>query len=564
MRLRLATIALTSLVSLPPLTAAATPGPATTVVVGNSNVPESVALARQYAAARDLPPGQVCLLDVEDVEDIDLASYRADFLEPLRACLDATPGTLERIEAAVIVRGLPLRVRIPVADATQVVSLAAALMLWETTRAGSAVLGENPGATVDCGRPCYGPAWRNPYRRSAFESGWSAEVGEITWRPLLVTMLHGRTYEDAARLLDSALAAEAMDPALGEMLFMDGRDSARGVLDVQYDRVIADLRGLGFTAERVPFDPDLAGRTLSSFVTGTATLGATIEGNTFLPGTLVDNLTSFGAGPVNFRETGESQVSIARWVALGVAGVHGTVAEPLNRAFPDRTFLVRYVLGATLAEAYHSSLPNAYWRNLVLGDAIAAPHARRPTVELTGVADGSRIAGAETIRVTATDIVPDRGVASVTAYLDGVQVAMSTGDTLEHCLVAPAGDEQQLLIVARAGEDPAGDRIFRPKGWLAITLSSDGVSTDCAEPQPDGGLADGGVAEGGIAVADGGLDAGADGPSGEGCGCRVFGARPGGMPAAFFMAAVLLARRRRSAARSARGRRSAATTPRAG
>ncbi len=532
-----------SVLILLPSVALATPGPATTVVIANVNVPESVALAERYASERAIPPGQVCSLDVEDVEDVDLADYETAFLAPLRACLDATPGTRERIEAAVLIRGLPLRVRVPVGARTRLVSLAAALMLWDSTLMGAPLLGSEPGSTLDCGgTPCYGPAWRNPYRGFPFESGWTVDASGVTWRPLLVTMLHGRTYASAGGLLTSALDAERLGPPSGEMLFMDGRDPARGVLDAQYDGVIAELEAAGFTATRVAFDPDLAGRTLASFVTGTATIGATIEGNTFEPGSLTDNLTSFGAVPENFRATGERQVSIARWVERGVAGAHGTVAEPLNRAFPHRRFLLEYTLGATLAESYHSMMPNAYWRNLVLGDPMAAPYAMRPEVVLTGLADGERFAGARRIEVTASDPLSTRGVASITAYLDGVEVGRSDTDALELCLVADVGDDQQLLIVARAGEDPDDVRVWQPKGWLAITISSDGTETECSSADAGVVTDDGGTVglDGGVG---GGLDGGVEPPVDGGCACRTQ-ARSGGSFAWLGLVALLLVRRR--------------------
>lgn len=520
-----------------PSLAHATPGPDTVVVIANANVPESVALAERYAAARGVPTSQVCLLDVADVEDIDLAEYEATLLEPLRACLDRTSGVRARIEAALLVRGVPLRVRIPVATGNQVVSLAAALGLWDSNELGVPLLGRPPGMDAMCGASaCYAATWRNAYRGFPFESGWSADVGGVEWRPILVTMLHGRSYADAERLLESALTAEAMASPTSEFLFMEGADPARGVLDTNYDGVITSLEALGMTATRVPFDTALTGRTLASFMTGTASLGDTIELNTYLPGSIVDNLTSVGAVPQNFRETGESQVSIARWVAMGVAGVHGTVAEPLNNCFPHRRLVVAYAEGATLAEAYHMNMPYTYWRNLVLGDPMAAPHATRPLVELSGVMDGERLGGAVPITVSASDAL-GRGVASVVAYVDGVEIARVDGDRLEHCLSVPAGDDHQLLLVARAAADPAEVHIWEPKGWLSVTLHSDSGSLECRPPDA-GVVTDGGVLDAGLV----------DDPMSGGCSCRASrGADPrGGLH--FGLAAVVLAlgRRRRS------------------
>ncbi|HJL16777.1 MAG TPA: TIGR03790 family protein [Sandaracinaceae bacterium LLY-WYZ-13_1] len=534
---------------LAPSAAAATPGPDTVAVVGNANVPESVALAERYAEARDVPANQVCLLDVEDVETVSLEAYRTDFLEPLRTCLDGG-GARERIEAVLLVRGVPLRVTVP-DGGDRPVSLAAALMLWDSEMEadGAPLLGQPSGREAMCGSAtCYAARWSNPYSGLPFEPGWEITRAGVVWRPILVTMLHGRSYEDAERLLDSALAATADDLKGGELLFMDGSDAARGALDFQYDGVIADLTDRGFTATRVPFDANLTGRDLSTFVTGTANLGETIEGNTFRAGSLVDNLTSFGAVPRNFRESGESQVSVARWVAKGVGGVHGTVAEPLNNCFPQRDFLVEYADGATLAEAFHARMPYVYWRNLVLGDPMLAPFALRPQLTVTGVEDGASVDGAIPLTVDAVD-PGDRGVASIVAYLDGVEVARAEGDRLEACVVIDGGADHQLLVVARAAEDPTGARPYQPKGWAAFDLASDGEATACAAP--DAGVpADDASApdrDGGVGGPDGGTTS-----DGEGCSCAAPGRPrdvPAGPPLALLAIAALAWRRR-----SARGR----------
>lgn len=537
---RLALACFVCLASLP-LTASATPGPDSVVVIANASVAESVALARRYAAARDVPANRVCLLALPEVEDLTLEDYTALFLEPLRACLDAG-GVRDRVEAAVLIRGVPLRVSVPVGSGSEVVSLAAALGLWESTLGdGTPLLAQEPGMTASCGEgiTCYAARWRNAYRGEAFDPGWSAEASGVTHRPLLVTMLHGRSYADAERLLDSALEAEASGPGDGELLFMEGADPARGAQDPQNASVIAELTSRGLSASSVPFDANLTGRTLGAFFTGTASLGETIEGNTFLPGSIVDNLTSFGAVPGNFRESGESQVSIARWAAMGVAGVHGTVAEPLNNCFPHRRLILAYVDGATLAEAYHSQMPFVYWMNLVLGDPMAAPYAQRPEVTITGVSDGARLDGATRVEVSASD-PGERGIESIVLYLDGVEIARASGGSLEHCLVAPVGDGHQLLAVARALDDPAGVRIYREKGWLALSLDAGAGATECGAPTLDAGAPDAG------AQLDADVDAGTASSAG-GCGCRVGGAGSPGAATLGLLALLALRRRQRAA-----------------
>jgi len=498
----------------------AVPGPATTAVLANANVPESVALAERYARERNVPDVQVCALPIDEVIDLDLDGFRTQVLAPLEACLDAA-GIRDRIEAILVIRGVPLRVGIPVGATTRRVSLAAALGLWGSTLDGTPLLGEAPGATADCmGTPCYAARYANPFTRGLFEPGFEAVAGPITWRPVLVTMLHGRSYEDAEMLLDSALAAEAMGGADGEFLFMDGRDAARGALDFQYPDVIADLMDRGVTdVNRIAFDANLTGRTLSAFFTGTSTIGMTIEGNTFRPGALVDNLTSFGAVPENFEDASmERQVSIARWVAQGVAGVHGTTDEPLNSVFPSRGLIIEYVDGGTLAESYHRNLPNSYWHNLVLGDPMLAPYAVRPEVAISGVADGEFIDHAETIMVTATD-AEGFGVDALRLYRNGLLVAEADGDVLEYCLSVDDGETTTLLAVAQKADDLSDRGLHRPKGWTTITLMGADGATECDFPMADSGPP---PTDSAIPGADTGPPTMMP-PSDDGCGCSAPG-----------------------------------------
>ncbi len=502
----------------------AVPGPDSTAVLANANEPESVALAERYRAARDIPARQVCALPIDAVADLSLASFRAQVEEPLARCLEDS-GVLERIEAIVIVRGAPLRVTVPTAGGGQRVSLAAALGVWRSTVDGAPLLGQEPGASVPCGggATCYAARFQNPFRSGAFEPGWTRTSGAIEWEPMLVTMLHGRSYEDAGMLIDSALASEGSDASTaGEMQLMDGADPARGALDFEYDRVVSELTARGVTAAtRVPFAADETGHTFAAFFTGTASIGETIEGNDFTPGAIVDNLTSFGAVPTNFDPSGESQVSIARWVARGVAGVHGTTDEPLNSVFPSRYAIVDYVDGSTLAEAFHRRLPNVYWRNLVLGDPMTAPYAVRPIVTIDGVASGGSVADARTITVHAID--PEAiGVGSLVLYLDGVEVARADGDTLVHCIHADEAREVQLLAVAQKRDDGSPRGLHQPKGWTALGVIG-GPGTLTCEAETDGGAtsADAGLGDGGT------TDAGAGPPPpDDGCGCAVPGEAP--------------------------------------
>src|SRR5689334_17161788 len=97
-------------------------------------------------------------------------------------------------------------------------------------------------------------------------------------------------------------------------------------------------------------------------------------------------LESFGAVPENFDEKGgHSQFPVPVMVRAGAAGVHGAVAEPYAHTFCDVRLFERYASGLDLAESFHASLPYLYWMNLVLGDPLCAPFAKRPAVEIEGL-----------------------------------------------------------------------------------------------------------------------------------------------------------------------------------
>ena len=516
--------------ALPAREAAAIPGPATTVVVANARLPESVALARRYQAVRAVPDAQVCLLVLPDRETVDLATFQGELLDPLLACL-AEGDLLDRVEAILLVRGVPLRVSLPDrGEGAQRASLAAVLGVARSrTMDGASLLERSPGRRAMCGStPCLAARWPNPFRAGRFSAGYEAEQDGIRHRPWLVTMLHGRSYADAARLVESATTAEA-EPGGRRILLMRGSDPARGVLDGEYFSVGFALERLGFAPEEVPFDRNRTGEVLAGFVTGTARLESTIEGNQFEPGAVVDNLTSLGAVPVNFRASGEErQVSIARWVAAGVAGAHGATDEPLNNCFPSRRFLIDWAFGLTLAEAYHRNLPFVYWRNLVLGDPMAAAWAERPEVRLTGVEAGETVEGSAWIEAGAA---PAEQVVELTLYADGRPVAASDGPTLRACLdVSPAAIAEGAVALLAVAETRDG-RTAAAKGWTTRRVGAapgpPGCPPDGPDPGADGGL-DGGVGDLGAADA-GRMDAGAADAAGADLGPPDARPGPGGL-----------------------------------
>jgi sugar lactone lactonase YvrE len=437
-------------------------------------------------------------------------------MDALETCLGER--AFERIDTVLLVRGASSQVAVKVGTRFAFPALASVLSLWKAgTVSGQEVLGMNPmiGEPI-CEETQFNclARWRNPFKDSAevFAPGWSGPVSSedgipVAGRPLLVTMLHGLSYgvdasgapeadplAPASRLIDSALAAEASGGASGKFMFMrNSADPSRSILDHEYDGVISELSQRGYVdAQAVDFDAALTGEYFASFFVGAANLGnydpeggsSTIEGNTYAPGSLVDNITSVGATPTNFDPNcvcppvglcacyfEPNQPSIARWVAMAVGGVHGTVGEPWSNAFPSRRLILDYVDGATLAEAYFRNMPFVFWKNLILGDPMAAPYATRPIVTIGGVTEGQPVSGTVQVTVNATD-PGARGISSVRLLVDGVEVASASGGNLTACVGADSDGTQLLAVAQAAAAGPLGPGNFRPKGWTEVRVDT--------------------------------------------------------------------------------------------
>ncbi len=520
---RVPTTLATSLLLLSATRANAGGGPPNVVVLVNADDPEAVVTADHYATARQLPPGHVCALSGIDphADHLDVASYTAQVQDPLDDCLAALPHP-DEVDYLVVVKGLPYLVDLPLFTA----SLDAVLQVGH---------GLGPGGTEIAGSPqddsqgvvaasvsnptyvsgvCTDLQVTNPYaswytaacglaaldalpptfqRRDDHALGAWDLGGEL----FAVTRLDGFDHTDARALVDRALAADGTFPD-AEVGCMAAADEARGARDPECEYVARLLAADGVPAAWIaPHDPALAGHTLAALWTGTTNLQGALDGNTWVPGAVACNLTSYGAVPENFHCSAdglvcpefESQTSIARFVRAGATAAHGTANEPLNNSFPNAGALLLYTSGYNLAESLLFAQRHLYWQNLVLGDPLVSPWATRPVVEVP-----AEVEAGQPVVVTATH--PD-GVAGLALYLEGERVAEADGDTLSWVPTGDPGDVVEVLAVAtarittvqRTGWPVAEQQVrARPQGWVTatFTLTAPPVEPAPREPEPGG------------------------------------------------------------------------------
>jgi uncharacterized protein (TIGR03790 family) len=582
--------------ALAPGVASAGGGPMNVMVVYSSADTGAIGVAQHYATARSLPTGHLCGVPgvAAGMTTIDFATYQTLIQAPVDACLAALPQP-DEIDYLVLVRGLPYSVTLPSGAA----SLEAVLQVGHATVTATMteLAGQGqPGTMGNASVP--NPAYPQYVYFNAADStvtnmysAWYAigdsMISQTMQAPsfhrasvvdpmgyhfagnlFIVQSLDGFDDDDATALVDRAVASDGTFPK-AEMLCMAAEDSARAARDPECEEVTRMLTLAGLTGTYVPaFDATLSGHTVAAYFSGSAGgLRTAIAGNTFVPGAIVDNLTSYGAAISNFAcnaagttcPASENQVSIARFIRAGATGAHGTVNEPLNNVFPNAGAYLHYTFGYSMGESYFFNQRFLYWQNIHLGDPLATPYAQRPTVTIAG---GAAHPVNEPLVITATH---PNGVGRIDLYEAGKRVAMSMSDTLSYELTEAVGQDLDLLAVAVATNAP----VMRPgwpqpmqqptpdvQGWtatkvtvtaaMAATTGSGGSTAGSGGEGVGGGT--GGGAGGGAASGSGG--SATEGKS-SGCGCRAAGGDDGGEPAgaALALGAMLVLGRRRRRAR---------------
>ena len=362
------------------------------VVLYNSRVPESKALAEFYARKRSVPQQQILGFDMTDAEDMSRQDFRNDLQRPLakkleelklwrtgRGELPGTNGTRVRvakkvveskIRYAVLCYGIPLKIR----RDTTLKEPEEASMRPELRRNEAAVDSELACLPLTySGYTLAGPHVNNLY------STTNASLLHPTNGVLIVARLDGPTPALSRGLVEKALQAEA------EGLWGRAYFDLRNIADPNYKIGDDWIRAASQVAQLVGFDTvvDEGGDTFpASFplsqvaiymgwyrenVSGPFVL-PTVE---FMPGTFAYHLHSFSASSI--------RVTNHNWVgpllAKGATCTMGTVDEPYLTGTPDvSVFAGRWMYyGFTFGEAAYAAQATLSWQTTIVGDPLYRP-----------------------------------------------------------------------------------------------------------------------------------------------------------------------------------------------
>ncbi|MCK9588660.1 MAG: TIGR03790 family protein [Terrimicrobiaceae bacterium] len=356
-----------------------------TLVLYNTNDPDSKGLAQYYAGRRNIPSAQVVGLDCPVMEEILRGDYESTIAAPLRKLFRArkwwkmeknpegsTVVTSSTIRYVAIMRGMPLKIAPdPSVPPSQLIR---GLPAEVASRNDGSVDGE----LTTLGMPLPGPAgiFPNPYYRR-----FTPILEDPVYPGLLLpARLDGPTPSLVRAMIDDSLDAER--EGLHGWSYVDGRGIASGGY-AEGDQWMGNL-AVSMRAQGLPviFDNSPATFPAGFPVTDAAVYFGWYAGSVdgpfaektfhFRPGAIAVHLHSFSAATL--------LSATANWcgplLARGAAATLGNVYEPyLSLTANLDVFQDRLMAGFTLAESGWMSQRALSWMGVIVGDPLYRPYA---------------------------------------------------------------------------------------------------------------------------------------------------------------------------------------------
>ena len=369
---------------------------AATVVLYNTNDPDSKSLAQYYAGRRNIPSTQVIGLDCPVMEEIQRSDYEGTIATPLRSLFrsrgwwkmsrdsgGAAVVASSTIRYVAIMRGMPLKI-----------APSPAIPPSDYVRGLPPEIASRNEASVDSeltmlGMPLPSPAgiFPNPYYRR-----FTAILDDPVYPGLLLpARLDGPTPYIVRAMIDDSLGAER--DGLYGWSYVDGRGITSGGY-AEGDQWMGNL-AVSMRAQGLPviFDNNPPTFPAGFPVTDAAVYYGWYAGSVdgpfadtsfqFRPGAVAVHLHSFSAATL--------LSATANWcgplLARGAAATLGNVYEPYLSLTANFDILQdRLMAGFTLAESAWMSQRALSWMGVVVGDPLYRPYASWRKVNISSAA----------------------------------------------------------------------------------------------------------------------------------------------------------------------------------
>lgn len=369
------------------------------VVVYNSRVPESKAIAQYYAQKRQVPISQVFGFDLATGEAMSRGEYENALQLPLANAIKANklwhfetevvPATnhsparviwrldQSKIRYAVLCYGVPVRINHdPTYQEEGTEKLRPEMRRNEAAVDSELALLPLINEKV----PLNGPL-RNPLYGSTNENMLHPTNGV-----LLVTRLDGPTAEIARGLVDKALQGET-EGLWGRTYF-----DLRNTTDPAYKTGDDWIRNAAEICRRLGFDTIIddnpatfpAGFPMSQIAIYIGWYDVNVSGPfarpnvEFMPGAFAYHLHSYSAHPLR----SSTQAWVGPLLAKGATITMGCVEEPYLAGTPDLTIFTARLLvyGMSFGEAAYACQSVLSWQTTAVGDPLYRPFGKNPDV----------------------------------------------------------------------------------------------------------------------------------------------------------------------------------------
>ena len=414
------------------------------VVVYNSRLPASKAVAEHYAERRQVPTNQVFGLDLSTSEEISRAQFNSDLLQPLEKIFErnklwvvtsriiaATNGQPDRVEwrpseskirYLVLCYGVPLRI----ANDPSLVEPGKDTARPEQRRNDAAV--DSELALL--------PTLERKYDLGSVVRNWAYGVTNTaalnpTNGLLMVARLDGPTPEIARKLVDKAIEAETY--GLWGRAYFDTRSITLNTPYKMGDNWISAAAEISRLAGyEVVCDTNEATFSAGFPMSQIALYAGWYDGDAsgpfarpeveFMPGAFAYHIHSYNAATLRSATRNWAGPLLAK----GVTCTFGSVNEPYLPLTPDLgVFFSRWLIqGFTFGEAAYACSPALSWQTTVIGDPLYRPTAKAPpALHFELEKSQNPLAAWSHLKVVDLNLAKKMPLATVTTYLENVPMA---------------------------------------------------------------------------------------------------------------------------------------------
>jgi uncharacterized protein (TIGR03790 family) len=370
------------------------------VVVVNQNSTNSIQLGNYYAELRQVPPQNVLRINWSGGNvDWNESEFANNLYNPLVAMLSSRQLT-NQIDYVVLSMDIPYRVD------------------GGTSKPNSTTSALFYGFKQDTGAPdkcSISSSSTNLYAGSEaiFRTMPPTSANSNSW---LVTMITHSNLTLAKQIVDSGAHADGTFPTQTVYLAKSS-DVNRNVRFITFDNAVFNTRlRSDYSMQRTNSDFNWVFGNCLGLQQGVTF--SSVPDTTFVPGSMADNLTSYGGQPF---EPGSGQLKMLDYLTAGAAGSYGTVMEPCNylEKFPSPQNYFYQARGFSLAECYYQSLTNPY-QGGIIGEPLAAPFAQPPGAAWVGLPANAVLSGITNLALQLDSSDATRPVQQVDLFLDGL------------------------------------------------------------------------------------------------------------------------------------------------